>query len=79
MPEDIDYKAVAESLQHELEQTRMIILNMRYRNTLNFSPENARKFIERNYLIIVLGIMLLSFVISSLGTLRDLRDFHKKE
>jgi hypothetical protein len=76
MPEDIDYKAVAESLQRELEQTRMIILGMRNRTALNFSPENARRFIERNYLTIVVSIMLLSFVISSLGALRD---FLKKE
>ena len=74
---DIDYKALYEGLQAELEQARLTILKMRQmRNPLDMIDSNRiRAWIQTNYLILVLGFMLASFLISAYKALW--RDSHE--
>ena len=74
---DIDYKALYEGLQAELEQARLTILKMRQmRNPLDMIDSNRiRAWVQRNYLILVLGFMLASFLISAYKALW--RDSHE--
>jgi hypothetical protein len=75
--ETIDYKALYEGLQAELEQARLTILKMRQmRNPLDMIDSNRiRAFVQRNYLLIVLALMLASFIISAYKALW--RDSHE--
>lgn len=74
---DIDYKALYEGLQAELEQARLTILKMRQmRNPLDMIDSNRiRAWVQQNYLILVLGFMLASFLISAYKALW--RDSHE--
>jgi hypothetical protein len=72
--DDIDYKALYEGLQSELEQARIAILTMRQtRNPLDkLDMDKVRTFVHKNYVMIVVAIMLLTFVVSSLKTIKSL-------
>ncbi len=74
MPEDIDYKALYESVQSELEQARLALLKMRYAHNPfeHFTAEQVRQFVAKNYLVIIVAMMLLSLIVSSLKTIRGL-------
>ena len=64
MPEEIDYQALVEKLQKELEAARLTIVKMRHsRNLLERLDGDAiRKFVQQNYLVIVVGFFLLEFI-----------------
>ena len=72
--EQIDYQAMVEKLQADLEEARLTIVKMRFaRNPLDrLDGESIRKFVEKNYVVIVVAIMLLSFLLSSLKTIKAL-------
>ena len=74
MPEDIDYKALYESVQSELEQARLAIVKMRYahRPFEHLTAEQVRQFVYKNYLLIIVAMMLLSLIFSSLKTIKGL-------
>jgi hypothetical protein len=72
--ESIDYKAMYEHMVNELEQARIAILDLRRTRGLSglVSTDAARSWVSRNYLLIVVGVMLGTFIVSSLKTLIDL-------
>ena len=76
---EIDYKALYEGLQSELEQARLTILKMRQtRSPLDkMNGDTIRTFVQKNYLVILVGLMLASFIMSSLKMLRDLWGKHE--
>lgn len=82
MTDEIDYQAMVEKLQADLEEARLTIVKMRFaRSPLDrLNGEAIRKFVEKNYVVIVVAIMLLSFILSSLKTVKGLLDKpHSKE
>ena len=64
MDEDIDYKTLYEKVSDELTQARIAILDLRRKQGMNFSFNAVSGWVTRNYLLIVVGVMLGSFVIS---------------
>lgn len=76
MSDEVDYKAIAEQLQRDLEIARLTIVKMRFaRNPLTrVKADTVREFVAKNYLVILVAIMLFSFILSSLKTIRGL--FH---
>lgn len=77
MTEDIDYKALCDGLMGELEDARRRIADMTFAaNKVSFvqhlSLTDIRGFVFKNYLLIVVTLMLLGFCLSSLSTLRGL-------
>jgi heme/copper-type cytochrome/quinol oxidase subunit 1 len=66
--EAIDYQALYESIQSELEQARLTILKMRTaRNPLeNVNMDKIRKFVTENYLVIFLAVMAIELIIKLL-------------
>jgi hypothetical protein len=76
MSDEIDYKAISEKLQRDLEQARLTILEMRY-NTHSFGidGERVKEWVQENYVVIAVAIMLLSFIVSALKAVGAL--FHK--
>lgn len=77
MTEDIDYKALYEGIAEELEDARRRIVDLHFAaNRVSYlqhlSLTDIRGFVFKNYLLIVVTIMLLGFVFSSLSTLRGL-------
>ena len=74
MPDELDYKAIAEKLQPDLELARLEIVKMRFaRSPLDrLDGDSIRKFVEKNYVVIVVVLMLLSFILSSLKTIKGL-------
>lgn len=80
MTEEIDYQALYEGLQSELEQARLAILKMRQaRSPLDHvNGDVVRAFVQKNYLVIVVGIMLATALISSLKTLKELWGKHER-
>lgn len=64
MPEEIDYKALVEKLQKELEVARLTIVKMRHsRNLLERLDGDAiRKFVQQNYLVIIVAFFLVEFI-----------------
>jgi hypothetical protein len=72
--EEIDYKAVCEQIQHELEQARLEILKLRnVRNPLEqVDGDKLRAFVQKNYLLIIVGMMLVSFIIGSMKTIKEI-------
>ncbi len=79
MTEEIDYQALYDGVVSELEQARLTILKMRQtRSPLDrVNGENIRSFVQKNYLVIVVCMMLATFVVSSLKTLRELWGKHE--
>ncbi len=73
--EQIDYKVLYEQVQAELQAARLAILKLRHaRNPLDKLDGDAiRKFVQKNYLVIIASIMILSFLISSAKTFVELR------
>jgi hypothetical protein len=71
--EEPDYKAMYEHMVNELEQARIAILALRRTRGLSglISPESARAWVSRNYVLIVVGVMLGTFIVSSLKTILD--------
>jgi hypothetical protein len=78
--EDINYKAMYEAVRNELEQARLTIVRMRHaRNPLDKLDGDAiRKFVQKNYLVIIASIMILSFLISSMKTFVELKKSFSK-
>jgi hypothetical protein len=74
--ESIDYQALYESVQNELEQARITILKMRHASTPfdRLNGDNIRHFVNKNYVVIVVCIMILTFLVSSLKTIKGLFD-----
>jgi len=74
MTEDIDYKALYEQVQQELEAARIAILNMRSAGSIfdKVNADSIRQFAQKNYVVIVLVLLLLSFIVSSLKTIKGL-------
>jgi hypothetical protein len=72
--DSIDYKAMYEHMVEELEQARIAILDLRRTRGLlgSVSPEGLRSWVSRNYLLIVVGVMLGTFIVSSLKTLFEM-------
>lgn len=71
--EKIDYQAIAETLQRELEQARITILKLRYSHTIfPLDIESIRDFIIENSTVIIVAMMLLSFILGSLKTIKSL-------
>ena len=64
MSEEIDYAAMVERLQQELLEARQTILKLRYaRNPLDhLDADKIRKFVQQNYLVLLLGIMLFEVI-----------------
>ena len=79
MTEEIDYQKLYEGLQSELEQARITILKMRQtRSPLDkVNGDTIRTFVQKNYLVIIVGFMLASFIVSSLKILKDLWGKHE--
>lgn len=79
MTEEIDYQALYEGIREELEQARLTILKMRQaRSPLDHvTGEHIRTFVQKNYLVIVVSVMLATFIVSSLKTMRDLWGKHE--
>lgn len=73
--DSVDYKALYEQVQQELEAARITILGMRNaRNPLgNVNVSTIRAFVNQNYVVIVVAIMLLSLIVSFLKTFRGFR------
>jgi hypothetical protein len=77
MTEEIDYKALYEGLASELEETRRRLFDMHFAaNRVSYlqhlSLTDVRGFVFKNYLLIIVTIMLFGFVFSSLSTLKGL-------
>ncbi len=80
MAEDaIDYQSLYEGLQNELEQARLTILKMRQEHTLRPDIVALRNFVQENYVLIVVSVMVLTFIVSSLKTLRELWRDHEAQ
>jgi hypothetical protein len=76
---EIDYQALYDGVVNELEQARLTILKMRQtRSPLDkLDGDTIRTFVQKNYLVIVVCMMLATFVVSSLKTLRELWGKHE--
>ena len=77
MPEEpIDYQALYEGIQNELEQARITILKMRRASSPfdRLNGDTIRIWIHKNYVVIVVAIMILTFLVSSLKTIKSLFD-----
>ena len=74
--EGIDYQALYESVQNELEQARITILKMRRQSPPfgNVNGDTIRIWVNKNYVVIVVAIMILTFLVSSLKTIKSLFD-----
>jgi hypothetical protein len=70
--EEIDYKALYEGIQGELEQARITILTMRQARTFQIDGDAIRAFVNKNYVVILVSIMLASLIFSSLKTIKGL-------
>ncbi len=64
MAEEADYKALYEQVQAELEQARLTIMRLRFvRSPLDhLNGDAVRKFVQQNYLVLILAIMLFEVV-----------------
>lgn len=80
MSEDIDFAGVIETLQHENERLRLLILKMRTASHPldGLSVENARMFLVKNYIFIVaIGFMLI-VAFCMIDTIKGLFDRSKE-
>jgi hypothetical protein len=65
MTEEIDYQAVAEGLQHDLEQARLDLMKLKYARSLYKIDFGAiRDFAQRNYIVLMLLIFATHALIS---------------
>ena len=71
MSDEIDYQALYEQVQAELETARLTILSMRQPKA-PITLAAIRSFVNRNYILIVVTVMLLTFIVSSLKSLKSL-------
>lgn len=71
--EDVDYKALYEQIQKELTAARFTILRMKHKPEYTIDGDALRVWIQKNYLVIVVSIMLATFVLSSLKTFKEIR------
>ena len=73
--EEIDYKALYEGVQHELEQARLTILKMRHaRNPLDkLDIDKVRAFVQKNYVLIILALVAVSYLFEYLIKIKKLR------
>ena len=64
MTEKIDYKAVSEKLQRDLEEARLAILKMHTARSFldKINGESIRNFVQRNYTVIVLILLAVSYI-----------------
>ena len=78
MPEEIDYQAMVEQLQKELEAARLTILKLRHaRNPLDhLDADKIRKFVQQNYLVLLLGIMLFEVLFKIVTSLVQKKGGH---
>lgn len=78
--EAINYQVLCEGLQHELEQARLTILKMRQTRSPfdQVNGDTIRTFVQKNYLVIVVGVMLATCVISSLRTIKEMWGKHER-
>ena len=74
MNTDVDYKAIAEQLQRELEQARLTILKMRYQhNPLSrVTVEGTRAWVAKNYFMLLATSILFSIIFGSINTIKEL-------
>lgn len=81
MTEEIDYQALVQQLQEELTQARLQIVKLRYaRNPLHqLKGADIRQFVQRNYLLIILALYILSCLPGLLKALRGLFTTKEKE
>jgi hypothetical protein len=72
--ESIDYKRMYEHMVNELEQARIAILDLRRKQNMlgNVSGDSIRAWVNRNYIVIVVGVMLTTVIVSSIKTLLEL-------
>ena len=75
MPDDIDYQALYEQVQRELEATKIAMLKMRNSRGMHIDMDRVRAFAQKNYILIVIGLMVLSFLVS---TVRDIYSTRRK-
>lgn len=68
---EIDYEAIARQLQAENEALRLMMLKERLKLDVPFSyrMQQVRDFVQRNYLVLVFGLILLSTLCSGLYTI----------
>lgn len=64
--EEIDYKAVAESTQRDLEQARLEIVKLRHMPWLRVNLRQVNGYIRDNYLVCMFVVMVLYYVASFL-------------
>ena len=79
METELDYKAIAEQLQRELEEARIALLNLRQARSFHFSTDSIKHFLRENY-VVISAICLILFVFFSLfDTVRGIFTKHTKE
>jgi hypothetical protein len=65
MSDEIDYKVLYEGVVHDLEQARLTILKMRYNShSFGIDGEKIKEWVQENYVVIAVAVMLLSFTVS---------------
>lgn len=64
--EEIDYQAVAQGLQHDLEQARLEYMKLKYARSLTALPtmKDIRDCAQRNYIVLMLLIFACHALIS---------------
>lgn len=72
MNSEIDYQAVAEGLQRELEQARLEILRLRFSRSVRLDGKAVGTFFSRNYLTIVAVAIVLSVIFNGLDFFKTL-------
>lgn len=64
--EEIDYQAVSEALQHDLEQARLECMKLKYARSMMALPtiKDVRDFAQRNYIVLMLLIFACHALVS---------------
>lgn len=63
---NIDYKTLYDKVSEELTQARLYILKQRYKSSVmdKVDANSIRKWLQDNYFLIVIAIMLISVLLS---------------
>lgn len=73
MGDSIDYVALCDSLQKELEQARLEILRLRYSRAFRFDMRAASQFMAKHAFTIASFVLVVAALLSFFDTVRSFR------